>query len=178
MNFVRILAWLHYLAARLAWPGIIGLALAIAALGVDVAAIARVQRQNDGLRDEVGRLGKQSAAAARLLTAADARSLERLPGGSDLAPLVAAVHASARQRNIVLEQGEYVWQDGNAGRGTSYRMSFPARGTYPELRGWIADMLARHPQLQLEQFDVRRESIVSHVVDARVRLKLRMEKSA
>lgn len=179
MQLAHALAWLRYLAGLLAWPGLLGLALAAAAAGIDLLATGRLVAQNDGLQQEVSRLRRQAAAAApRELPASEIRSLAQLPGGSDLSPFVAAIHAGARQRQIVLEQGEYVWQEANATRAASYRMTFPARGSYPQVRGWAADLLARHPELVLEQFDFRRDSIASQVVEARVRFALRMEKAA
>jgi len=53
-------------------------------------------------------------------------------------------------------------------------MSFPASGTYPQLRAWANDILMHHPELVLEQFDFRRDSIASQTVEARVRFAVRV----
>lgn len=189
-RFAYGLAWMRYLAQRIGWPGVLGLALAVAAAGIDLLATGRLAEQNAKLVQGIARQRAQAARAAENALPVHATLLAQLPGGSDLAPVVAAIHAGARQHQIALEQGEYVWQDGTANSVTSpvanssansvtkaaasYRMSFPASGTYPQLREWTNDILMHHPELVLEQFDFRRDSIASQTVEARVRFAVRV----
>lgn len=197
-RFAHGLAWMRYLAQRIGWPSVLGLALAIVAAGIDLLATGRLAEQNAKLVQGIARQRAQAARAAENNLPVHATLLAQLPGGSDLAPVIAAIHAGARQHQIALEQGEYVWQDGAANSATnpsnnsaanssanssansvtksaaSYRMSFPASGTYPQLRAWANDILMHHPELILEQFDFRRDSIASQTVEARVRFAVRV----
>jgi hypothetical protein len=185
-RFAYGLAWMRYLAQRIGWPGVLGLALAVVAAGIDLLATGRLAEQNAKLAQGIARQRAQAARAAENNLPVHATLLAQLPGGSDLAPVIAAIHAGARQHQIALEQGEYVWQDGAANSVTSsvansvtksaasYRMSFPASGTYPQLRAWANDILMHHPELVLEQFDFRRDSIASQTVEARVRFAVRV----
>lgn len=175
-RFGLVLAWARYFGGRLGWAGLLGLVLAIVALAIDLFATGDIAGQNAGLQRQVERKRREAAHVATAeLPASDRAALARLPGGGDLVPLVAAIHAGAQQRGITLDQGEYLWQDATAARPARYRMSFPARGSYPQLRDWAADLLARQPQLALEQFDFRRDGIGSPVVEARVRFAVRVE---
>lgn len=189
-RFAYGLAWMRYLAQRIGWPGVLGLALAVVAAGIDLLATGRLAEQNAKLVQGIARQRAQAARAAESALPVHATLLAQLPGGSDLAPVVAAIHAGARQHQIALEQGEYVWQDGAANpsanssgnsaanpvakSAASYRMTFPASGTYPQLREWANDILMHHPELVLEQFDFRRDSIASQTVEARVRFAVRV----
>lgn len=193
-RFAHGLAWMRYLAQRIGWPSVLGLALAVVAAGIDLLATGRLAEQNAKLVQGIARQRAQAARAAENNLPVHATLLAQLPGGSDLAPVVAAIHAGARQHQIALEQGEYVWQDGAANpsanssansaanssansvtkSAASYRMSFPASGTYPQLRAWANDILMHHPELVLEQFDFRRDSIASQTVEARVRFAVRV----
>jgi len=193
-RFAYGLAWMRYLAQRIGWPGVLGLALAVVAAGIDLLATGRLAEQNAKLVQGIARQRAQAARAAENNLPVHATLLAQLPGGSDLAPVIAAIHAGARQHQIALEQGEYVWQDGaanpsansagnpvanssanaSAKSAASYRMSFPASGTYPQLRAWANDILMHHPELVLEQFDFRRDSIASQTVEARVRFAVRV----
>ena len=193
-RFAYGLAWMRYLAQRIGWPGVLGLALAVVAAGIDLLATGRLAEQNAKLVQGIARQRAQAARVAENNLPVRATLLAQLPGGSDLAPVIAAIHAGARQHQIALEQGEYVWQDGaanpsansagnpvanssanaSAKSAASYRMSFPASGTYPQLRAWANDILMHHPELVLEQFDFRRDSIASQTVEARVRFAVRV----
>lgn len=174
MNVALGAAWARHLGDRLGWPGLLGLALVVGAGVTEIGFVAQLKERNVDLAQQVAQLRVQAAARAAVAPAA-AASLADLPGSHALAPVVAAVHAGARRRQVVLDQGEYVWQREAGSRFARYRMIFPVRGTYPQLRGWAADMLAGHPQMTLEEFDFRRENIGSEIVEARVRFALRVE---
>lgn len=170
MNTRLAIAWSRYLSDRMGWPGLLGLALAASAAIVEVAVVADMSAGNGELRAEIAREQERLAAKpAAPPPAVESRKLEDLPDGGELLPIVAAVHASARRRLVAIDQGEYVWQRDPRGRTARYRMTFPARGSYPQLRGWAADLLAQRPELTLEEFNFRRESIGSEQVEARIR---------
>lgn len=175
MNAAFALAWLRHGAARLGWPGLLGLALGVAAAAGGVAVVQPLETGSAALREQVAAARAQLEAKPAALPETEALTLARLPGGAALVPLVAAVHAGARQHQIALDQGEYVWQRETGSRAARYRMIFPARGTYSQLRGWTAGLLAAHPELVLDEFDLRRESIGSETVEARVQFGVRVE---
>ncbi|MBI5786234.1 MAG: hypothetical protein HZA64_12330 [Rhodocyclales bacterium] len=174
MNPAAWLGWGRYYAARLAWPGVLGLGLVLVAATIQLAGVTRIQDQNEELRLATERLRERAAMQAEALPVVDVRRLAALPSGDELVPLVASVHALAHGRQVSLDQGEYSWQADAGGRSGRYRMSFPARGRYPQLRGWAADVLAEWPALALEEFDFRRDTIGNENVEAQVRFSVRV----
>lgn len=174
MNATLWLALGRYHATRLAWPGLLGLVLLLAAAAIQLAGVMPMLQSNEELRLEVEQLRERAAVQADAVPAVDGRTLAALPSGDELVPLVASVHDLARGRQVVLDHGEYAWQAEAGGRSGRYRMSFPARGGYPQLRGWAADVLVEWPVLVLEEFDFRRETIGSENVEAQVRFTVRV----
>lgn len=173
-NVQLALAWLRYGAERLGWPGLLGLALGSAAAITWLAVVVPLEADNAKQRDNIADLRARIESKPDIVPAAEARTLAALPGGNALLPLVAAVHAGARQQGVALELGEYVWQNGSGTRPARYRMIFPARGSYPKLRNWTAGVLAARPDLVLEEFDLRRENIGSESLDTRVQFSVRV----
>ncbi len=177
-NAQLALAWLRYGAERLGWPGQLGLALGAAALAAWLAMVIPLEAENAERRASMAELRARIESQPDVVPAAEVRTLAALPGGNALLPLVAAVHAGARQQRIALELGEYVWQRESGNRPARYRMTFPARGSYMNLRGWTAALLAARPELVLEEFDLRRDNIGSESLDARVQFSVRVEGGA
>jgi hypothetical protein len=173
-NATLWLAWGRYYATRLAWPGLLGLVLVVTAATIQTAGVMSLKDQNEDLRAEAARQRERLAAEAEALPTADVHTLAALPSGDELVPLVGSVHALARRRQVALDQGEYAWQAEAGGRAGRYRMSFPARGGYPQLRGWAADVLAEWPALALDEFDFRRDTIGNENVEAQVRFSVRV----
>jgi hypothetical protein len=169
-----LLAWIRHFAASLGWPGMLGLALLICA-GAGGLATWQMAVENEAFRLEAANLRKQLATLPVALPEVETRRLNAVPGGGELVPSVAVVHASARRHQVTLDQGEYAWQKEAGGPGGRYRMLFPARGTYPQLRGWAADVLARRPELVLEEFSFRRDNIGDGQAEARIRFSARVE---
>jgi hypothetical protein len=174
-NTQLALDWLRHGAERLGWPGLLGLVLGSAAVTVWLAVVVPLAADNAEKRASIVVLRAQFEAQPEIVPAAEARNLAGLPGGHALLPLVAAVHAGARQQHIALELGEYVWQQENGNRPARYRMIFPARGSYANLRGWTTALLAARPELVLEEFNLRRENIGSEMLDTRVQFSVRLE---
>lgn len=174
-NAQLALGWLRYGAERLGWPGLLGLALGGVAATLWLAVVIPLEADNAERQARIVALRAQLEAQPDIVPVAEARNLAGLRGGNALLPLVAAVHAGARQQRIALELGEYVWQRESGNRQARYRMIFPARGSYADLRNWTTGLLAARPELVLEEFDLRRENIGSATLDARVQFSVRLE---
>jgi hypothetical protein len=174
LNLKLWLAWSRYYSTRLAWPGLLGFVLLLGAAAVQVAGVVPMRQRNESLRLEGERLRERVAVQAEALPPIDVHTLATLPNGDALIPLVASVHALAGRRQVSLEQGEYAWQADSGGHTGRYRMTFPARGRYPQLRGWAADVMAEWPALALDEFDVRRDTIGNENIEAQVRFSVRV----
>lgn len=174
MKAAVAIAWLRHFGERLGWPGLLGIVLLAGAAAVEFVSKAELGARGDALAKQVARL--QAEATSRAVAAApESGAIADLPGSHALAPVIASVHAGARRRHVVLEQGEYLWQRDADSRTARYRMVFPVRGAYPQLRGWAADVLAANPGMSLEEFNFRRDNVGVEIVEAQVRFALRVE---
>lgn len=164
-----------YLAGRLGWPGAVGvlaLALGLAGFGSIWGPLQRSQQQlstqQDVLKQTLAGLRKAPAQAVAELT--PDQWVSQLPDSGDALRFVEAVQAEAQQRGLQIEATEYRSEYLLGGKVLRYRVQMPARGSYPALRGWIEELMYRHPTAALDEFAVRRDAEGSATVTARIQL--------
>lgn len=174
----QLIDWLRYAADRLGWPGLVGLALGSAAAACWLAVVIPLDADNAAKRGSIATLRARLDAQQKDAPTAELRKQTGLSGDSALLPLVEAIHTAARQQNIALDVGEYVWQRESESQPARYRMIFPAHGSYVNLRAWTAALLAARPELTLEAFDLRRDSIGSDTLEAHIQFSTRLEQKS
>ena len=82
------------------------------------------------------------------------------------------IYAVAQRRAVTLEEGEYKLVRERGTRLARYQIVFPIRGSYAEVRAFVADVLQTMPVLALDDLTLRREGITDEVLEARVRFTL------
>lgn len=162
-----ILAWLDYATGHLGLPGLLGLGLLLAALGVERLLILPLEA---AVRDGEARL--QRLAAEPRPVAPDASQSGHLPVGEAAPEGVARLFTAAGHAGLNLREGSYrvVVQPGSGLR--RYQITLPLSGTYPAIRAFLAESLERRPDLALDSLSLRREKIGSPEVEARLGLTL------
>ena len=80
------------------------------------------------------------------------------------------VHLAAARHGLVLETGEYRLQHPPGARLARYELELPLKGTYPQLRAFLADVLKKIPAAAVDDVVIRRETVASPQLDAKVRL--------
>ena len=102
-------------------------------------------------------------------------SIQGLQAGEPVAgmgELTAWVKTLAQRHGVALASGEYrVVREGKA-PWQRYRVSLPARGTYPQLRAWMAEWMNASPAVVLDEFGLRRDDVAQDTVEARIQLSL------
>lgn len=163
----RILAWLDYAAGHLGGPGLLGLGLLLAALGVDRLLTLPLEESVRHGEARLQRLAAQPRPAAPVASLS-----ERLPTGEAAPEAVARLFAAAGHAGLHLREGGYrvVAQPGGVLR--RYQITLPLSGTYPAIRAFLAESLERRPDLALDSLSLRRENIGSPEVEARLGLTL------
>lgn len=162
---------LRHRLQRLGWPAMLGLALLAAALAVDVLGVNTLEDNLETLLKRRGELRSQMAKAASK-EAGPTLQLESLQERARIDSLLAELHETARQHQVVLEQGEYRIQPESGTRLARYRMVLPARGNYVQLRAWLDALAAAQPGLQIDELGFKRENIGQDRLEARVSLSL------
>jgi len=159
----------------LRWPGLLGIALlvgaAVLALGVSRPMLARLQ----GLEDEARALSARSGGVP-IRPATQRSQLANFyaffPPTSGLPDMLARVQRAARDNGLTLEKGEYRLVRDASFPLSRYQVTFPMRGNYAQVRGFVNDVLDTVPAAALEEMSLKRERVAEPVLDARVRFSL------
>jgi len=81
--------------------------------------------------------------------------------------------ATAAQRNgLSLDKGEYRLGQDKEFRLAQYQVTFPVRGTYAQVRGFVNAVLDAVPAAALDEITLKREAIGEQNLEARVRFTL------
>lgn len=175
--------WLRREASRLGWRGIAGIALLVLAAGLVLLVLRPAQREAGELRAEVA----QVRAALRADTGGGGGAavlpskivqLETyyafFPDVSTLPDWLGEVHLAARRHGLALDSGQYQLQHPSGARLARYELDLPLRGTYPQLRAFLADVLTKVPAASIEEVLVRRDAVANREMEARVRFAIHL----
>ena len=171
----RLNAWL----IRLGAAGVLGVGVLLACAGFYLSAVMPAERE----------LAAQRLAAERLMTrtpyqpvGADGRGEELrrfynlFPPVEKLTDQLEQLYSIARGSRLELSQGEYRLEKRNAGLW-SYRVVLPVRGTYPQIRGFVASVLETMPIVSVDGLRFERKKAVETQIDAQVRLTIHFRPS-
>jgi Tfp pilus assembly protein PilO len=161
----------------LRWPGMVGLALVVVAGAFYVFAVqpARGRLQTLALeRAELAtRLGSRGAQAARPTERSQLSNFYAFFPLTQAVPELLGEIARAAQRNgLSLDKGEYRLGQDKEFRLAQYQVTFPVRGTYAQVRGFVNAVLDAVPAAALDEITLKREAIGEQNLEARVRFTL------
>jgi len=163
-------------AARLGRAGILGLGLLVFIAGFYFSAFRPEQMRVEDLRKQVATLADRRARAAAEAPKTPTDKLNAfygfLPPSNHIADLLEKIYGAADRQKLKLEQGEYRAVRDNVTRLTHYQVMLPVKGTYPQVRKFVAAALAEVPNLSLESIQFERQKIGDSTVDAKVKLVL------
>lgn len=78
----------------------------------------------------------------------------------------------AKKHGVELSRGDYRLMQEQESKLARYEMILPVRGSYPQIRAFIADMLVSVPAIALVDVALKREDIKSGKLDARLSMNL------
>jgi Tfp pilus assembly protein PilO len=100
---------------------------------------------------------------------------EFFPPVSALPDWLERIYATGRAAGIAIELGEYRLMQEQGRQLVRYQMTLPLKGTYAQIRRFIAQVLEDVPALALDDIDLKRQAIHNTALEARVRLTLFLE---
>jgi hypothetical protein len=161
----------------LRWPGLLGLVLVVFAaafylLGVRPlhSRVIALEAQADALSAQVGRGG---AVAPRPTQRSQLSNFFAFfPVVESLPDMLGKVQAAARANGLQLEKGEYRLSQERDFALARYQVTLPLRGSYPQVRGFVNDVLDAVPAAALEDLALKREAADDPTLEARVRFTL------
>lgn len=159
----------------LEWPGTLGLGLLAAALVLAATVLLPGKRHLQQLEHDIA--GMRSAMEhhrGQWVDHSPQAALNAfygfLPPEASAAGQVAAILDAAEANGIEVDRIEYVLTRDRAARLSRYQMTLPLRGTYPDIRYFVIDLLNTMPALAINELSFKREDAHSQGVEARLRL--------
>lgn len=177
-NFPLVGWRLRRLGRGLDWAMTLALGLVAFNVAFYFSTVAPVAGQAAELRAEVARLRTATAthpeeAAAVRDPAADLDAFYgALARPAQIPDLLRRLHRSAAEQGLVVEQGEYRPVPDPDGRLVRYQILLPAKGTYPQVRRFLAQASRTLPALALEGVAFQRQQIGEEMLEAQIKFTL------
>lgn len=171
---------IRYLLGLVGRSGLVGLVLLVVAAALAGSVVVPQQERISMLEREVSRI--RSAPAEPQVTPPETQEVKvenfyrRLPESATTPDWLQRVFDAASSNGVVLEQGEYILLSNPNAKLEQYRLIFPLKGTYPQLRGFAANALEGVPALALESVQFKREKIADGAVEAKITFLLYLER--
>lgn len=172
MKAAVMLARLGYVLRRGGMPAWLGLFCLAAAMGFFVLDVipATDQLSNLNQRREAALSQKAQSQGAHKLT--PAQQLSAFYGGFakgvTIPDVLAGMHQIATEQQLALEIGEYSMTREQGAGLDQFRITLPVKGSYLQVRKFIAEALVAQPALSLESLSVRREKVAQDAIDGRI----------
>lgn len=170
---------LRALLRRLGAAGVLGLGVALFCIPFYFSALWPAERELAAQREAADRLHARGPYRP-VATDNRAEELRRFYG---LFPPVASlpdelerVYSLARAARLELMQGEYRLERRSTGP-VAYRISLPIRGTYGQVRSFVAAVLKEMPTASVDALRFERKKAAETQVDAQVRLTIHFRPS-
>jgi hypothetical protein len=172
--------------ARAGWRGVTGVALLVVAIAIAMstwwparARLAQAQTEVVELRAKLRTAGPLPAPGSPEALARDATPLDTFhayfPATDSLPEWLGRLHTAARRNGLALDTSAYRLQVTRGARLARYEITLPLRGTYPQLRGFVAEALAKIPALALEDAQFKRDSVAAPGLEAQLRFALYLD---
>jgi Tfp pilus assembly protein PilO len=169
------LAWsLKRTLIGLRWPGLLGLALLVVAVAFHAVGVRPLQARAVALESEArtlaAKIGTRGSPAERPTQRSQLSNFYAFfPVIAAVPELLGKMQIAARDNGLQLQKGEYRLTQEREFPLARYQVTLPVRGTYPQVRGFVNDVLKLVPAAALDDLTLKREAAGDPQVDARVR---------
>lgn len=168
---------------RLTWPWLAAGGLLAFGAGFHLSMLYPASRELQAMQIKLQVLQEEAHAAAH-----DGNKLKQLTTPGQLAEFykffppersipdwIEKISATAAKNKLILRRGEYqVTRDKNS-KLLLYQITLPVKGTYPNLRGFIDDVLIQIPSASLDNVKFERQKIGEDALLSTVLLTLHLE---
>lgn len=173
--------WLLQRWVRLAgWPGAAGAALIAFGAALYFGGLMPLQGRIAELRQAVaaatpGRAKPEVVNADQGPAARLAAFYRFFPGRAGVPDALARIYAAAGAAGLTLDQGEYKSFKAPEGGLERLQVTLPVKGTYGQVRRFVAEVLNRVPIAALDDVSFKRDAIGSDILQAEIRFSLYTE---
>jgi hypothetical protein len=175
--------YVNRLLRALGTPGVVGIGVLLACAGFWASALKPLTEEVSAQTVALERLRNRSLYQPASVGREDRREADLarfyglFPPTEKLADEVSRIHAFGRAAGLDLEQGEYRLERRATGLW-AYRVNLPVRGTYPQLREFLATLLRDVPVASVEALRFERKRAADAQLDAQLRLTIHVRPPA
>jgi hypothetical protein len=160
-------AWTIQRTGRL---GLSGLALLVASVVFLVSTYLPLTHEIDDLRAQVRLAIAQEAEIPAPVGDFGTALLRSLPQRAEMPTVLGVLLKQADAAHLSIDTGKYGTTPLKNGGVTSYQISFPVTGPYPQVRQFIDSTLAALPAAAMTELSITRKAIGDGAVEAQIRL--------
>jgi Tfp pilus assembly protein PilO len=162
------------------WAVFLALALIVFDVGFYFSSVVPVQEEESRLHEEVSDLASEpNKSTVHSLAADSGNSLADLEAfyatlarPAEAPELLRKLHRSAQSHGLTLERGEYRPVPDPGGKLTRYQILLPTRGSYQEVRRFLAQAGREIPGLSLDGIGFQRDKIGDDALKAQMKFTL------
>lgn len=163
---------LHEFLEQLGAAGVLGLGVLLFCVPFYLTAVKPADQALEAQRDMAERL-KTRSPDQKIATGSDAYELQRFqalfPPVERLTDELESLYTLAQKAGLELQQGEYRLEGQGQGL-VAYRVTLPLRGSYTNIREFVAAVLDSMPIASIDALRFERKKAGDPLLDAQVRL--------
>ena len=156
--------------SRTGRPGLVGIALLLAAALFLFSTHLTVATEVEALRADVAAAQGQARTAAADKVADPGTAMLVLPARNDMPAILRQVFNKATHARLAVDTGKYEINAMGSSGIVRYQIAFPVTGPYPQIRTFIDATLATLPAVALNDLVFDRKLIADGDVDAQIRM--------
>lgn len=161
-------AWWSRCRSALGVTGACGLLAAIASIVVYGVLVQQRQAELDALKASAPAPNTMAAAPQATPAQRAVAFQAQFPQADTLTDWLERIEAASARTGVVVERTDYrVSSEAPAGLAR-YQIALPVKGSYAQVRAFIAALLDAAPTLAVTDVDLKRDSIAAKTLDARL----------
>jgi Tfp pilus assembly protein PilO len=165
---------------QLGWPGMLALGLFTFCLAFYLSALLPARQKLHALEQDTTMLRARMQPSTKPVRETEAGGPEAqlaafykaFPSNASTPDLLQKIHRAAASGQIRLDQGAYRLVADHDGRLQRYQITLPLKGSYPQIKTFLARVMQDLPTLALDSISFQRQNIADPLLDAQVRLTL------
>lgn len=165
--------------STIGWPGVGGAVLIALALAFAASALIPLEARIREVKADVEQLrARLQAAPTGAGATASGDPLTNFyaffPPLGSTPEWLQRIFGLAEAQGLRLEAGEYKLKRDRDFKLVRYELTLPVRGSYPQIREFVSQVLTEVPASSLDEITLRREDSGSSTVEARIRITLHL----
>jgi hypothetical protein len=168
---------LNHRLRQLGWPGIAGIGMLLFSASIYLSASLPAAKEAALLRESIATHVKNGTKDADVARSSSPQSefqsfYSSFPSAQDLPDRLATIYSYAGEQGLQLQQGEYRLIQENNAKLARYQVTLPLRGSYAQIRRFIAEVMNEMPVVSLDDLKFEKQQIGDPAIEAQVQMTL------